>query len=419
MFRHYTKSNSARCAGLVLCGLALMVLSLAPAPSPASAPAPGEFEDWRLPLPAGRWVISRGPCGSGGAYTHQCGYYEDRCAIDLTSDSGSMEHVPVLAPQAGQVFFMGTRQDSGLALLLQHPDGRVTALMHLSQIVVGPEQRVRQGQVVAYVGNTGSSGRAHLHFHVQPNTVERNCVPLDGLDEINVIKASAVSHNLAWSALTLPDPPATLPAWLPLDEAAPDTGTPLLRAPTRLVLAPLARVDLPLAISNSVLTRYDVYYAGRRLQPTSETPEQSVFVVSLSAPLAAGEYERLVQLRPTNTAATGQTFRLRLSVRAPPDTSAGESIVLISPAFAGPANYAELRAPPRLCWTEPAAAGPAPLRFRAMVVGAQAADSGWISDTCWQTPALAQGTYYWKVFVRDGDGFMNRTNQRPFVFRLR
>jgi hypothetical protein len=54
-----------------------------------------------------------------------------------------------------------------------------------------------------------------------------------------------------------------------------------------------------------------------------------------------------------------------------------------------------------------------------MVAGPQFADSGWIADQCWQTPALPKGTYFWKVFVRDGNGHMNRTNQRPYVFRLR
>ncbi len=418
MFKHYTKGTDRARRGVWL--LALVALCAAAfAPPPAPVPAQAGFEGWRLPLPAGRWVISRGPCGSGGLFTHPCGYYEDRCAIDLTSASGSMEHVPVLAPQDGQVFFMGTRLDSGLALLLQHADGRVSALMHLSKIVVAPDQRVRQGQVVAYAGNTGSSSRAHLHFHVQPNTVERNCVPLDGLDEIDVIKATAVSHNLAWSALTLPDPPASLPAWLPLAEAAPDAGSPPIRTPARLVLAPLGRMDLPIAIPNTLLSANAVYFAGRRLLPAAETPDRSVYLISLSAPLAAGEYERLVQLRPIGTAATGQTIRLRLSVRPPAETSAGQAVVLISPAFVGPANYSELRAPPTLCWTEPAVAGPPPLVFRAMVVGAQPADSGWIADTCWQTPPLVPGTYYWKVFVRDGSGLMNRTNQRPFVFKIR
>jgi hypothetical protein len=67
----------------------------------------------------------------------------------------------------------------------------------------------------------------------------------------------------------------------------------------------------------------------------------------------------------------------------------------------------------------PAQAGPPPLAFRVMVTGPTPADSGWMTESCWQTPALARGTYAWKVFVRDADGHMNRTNQRPWVFQMR
>lgn len=382
-------------------------------PTTAQAPFPTDFSAWHLPLPAGEWVVSRGPCGVG-QFHHQCGYYEDHCAIDLTSAAGSMEGVPVLAPHDGQVFFMGTRTDSGLALLLEHPDGRVSALMHLSKIVVTPDQLVRQGQVVAYAGNTGSSGRAHLHFHVQPNTVERDCVPLAGLDDINYLKTTAISRNLPWTALDLVDPPSTLPAWLAF---AGEAGLP-----ARVTLAPLGRVTVPIAIAAAQLKVADPYYASRRLVAVSTTPTYSTFTLTLLAPRPAGTYERLVQLRPNDAAAPGArttSLRLPLTVAPPPNASAASEIVLISPAFVGPANYSEHRNAPRLCWNVPAVAGRAPLRFRAMVVGTEAADSGWVRESCWQVPPLPPGTYYWKVFVRDADGFMNRTNQRPFVFKIR
>jgi murein DD-endopeptidase MepM/ murein hydrolase activator NlpD len=396
----------------------LLALMAGSGASPASAQAqwPTDFSAWHLPLPAGTWTISRGPCGAG-AYQHQCGYYEDHCAIDLTSPLGGMEGVPVLAPMDGRVFFMGTRADSGLALLLQHPDGRVSALMHLARIVVGPDQPVAQGEVVAYAGSTGSSGRAHLHFHVQPNTVERNCLPLDGLDVINLPKSTAVSHNLAWTNLTLVDPPGTLPFWLPQTLGA-ITG-PVV--PSGLVLPPASRASLPIALPAAQAAGAGVYYLGRRLLPALDGAGLTVFNLDLAAPPAEGDYEREVVVRSVSASgiATSTTVRLRLSVASPADTSAGASIVLISPAFVSPPNYSAHRALPRLCWSEPAVAGQPPLRFRAMVVGPQLADSGWIAATCWQAPTLPPGTYYWKVFVRDGAGYMNRTNQRPFVFRVR
>jgi len=54
-----------------------------------------------------------------------------------------------------------------------------------------------------------------------------------------------------------------------------------------------------------------------------------------------------------------------------------------------------------------------------IAAGPGAADSGWISELCYTTPSLAPGTYFWKVFVTDGAGLMNRTNQRPLAVVIR
>jgi len=399
--------------------LSLALALLLPALSSASSASaqivrPADFTGWHLPVPAGQWLISRGPCGAGGLFTHQCGYYEDHCAIDLTPLAGSMEHVPVLAPLEGQVFFIGTRADSGLTLLLEHADGRVSALMHLAKIVVAPDQRVAQGQVVAYAGNSGSSTRPHLHFHVQPNVVERACLDLATLDETDLRTMTVTSHNLAWTDLVLADPPADLPAWLPF-LAPPGTRTAL---PARLILAPGARVELPIALETASLPPGGLTYAGQPLLAAAESAGRTAFIVPLAAPAAPGEYARLLPLRGhPGRRAVGRALRLSFAVRDPAP-AAGLGVVLISPAFVRPANWSRLTAAPELCWSEPASAGPAPLLFRVRVVGPAPADSGWIEAACWQSPALPPGTYHWKVFVRDGLGFMNRTNQRPFVFTL-
>jgi hypothetical protein len=211
------------------------------------------------------------------------------------------------------------------------------------------------------------------------------------------------------------DPPSSLPAWLPF-LSPPGTRTAL---PARLVLSPGASVALPIALETASLPPGGLTYAGQPLLPADQTSEYTAFFVPLTAPSASGEYARLLPLRngPGRRAA-GRALRLNFAVRDPAHTAA-DGIVLISPTFVRPANGSSLAVPPNLCWSEPASAGPAPLLFRVRAVGPASADSGWISATCWQTPALPPGSYAWKVFVRDGQGFMNRTNQRPFVFSLR
>ncbi len=377
-----------------------------------AVPSAANFAGWHLPVPAGTWQISRGPCGSRAPFSHQCGYYEDSCAFDLTPLSESMLSVPVLAPQAGRVFFLGTRDDSGMTVMLRHDDGRISALMHLSKVVVGLDQRVTRGQVVAYAGNTGSSTRAHLHFHVQPNAVERSCLPLTGLDEIDPVRMTVRSHNLAWSALVLIDPPERLPAWLALSP-----NGPAGRAP-RLVLAPSAVTRLPVAIDDKRLGAQNLFFQGRPLTPTLKLLGQTVFEVALNGPAASGNYQAPLRLQTAAGVTATTTLTVAYTVRPPVDTSAALGVILVNPTFVSPVNWANLSQTPKLCWSEYASAGAAPLSFRVMVAGPTTADSGWQAGTCWTPPTLSRGTYFWKVFVRDARGYMNRTNQRPLAFKI-
>ena len=349
-------------------------------------------------------------------YTHQCGYYEDECAFDLTPVDGSMLNVPVLAPQAGRVFFLGTRIDSGLAVFLQHADGRVSALMHLSKVVVGPDQPVAQGQVVGYAGATGSSTKPHLHFDVQQNAVERTCLPLYGIDEVDSRLMTLRSHNLAWQDLVLPDPPMNLPAWLPLQSGG--VQAPAVLLPRLVELAPAAQADVPIAVAGAFLGNQSVYYAGRPLLATASVNGYVLFTVHVTAPADPGDYQGSLDFHVAGPVTGAPSLTLNYRVRTPMDSRAGAGLVWINPRPVSPPAYSAFPAPPALCFTEPAVAGPAPLTFRIIVAGPVQADSGWMAATCWTPPPLPRGTYYWKVFVRDGQGHMNRTNQRPVVFRI-
>ena len=373
-----------------------------------------DFSSWHLPLPAGQWTISRGPCGSAVPYNHACGYYEDQCGVDLTPISGSMESVPVLAPQAGRVFFLGSRFDAGLAVMLRHADGRLSALFHLSKAVVGLDQFVGQGQVIGYAGGTGSASKPHLHFHVQWNAVERNCIELKGLDDLNYLTTTAISRNRAWTDLTLPDPPDALPDWLPLQLSTPPLETVSL--PAKLLLTPGAQIHLPIAVASANATD-NLLMDGTILKPTRHTKDQILFSVPIIAPGQGGYYEKTFW--PVVSGQRGAGVTLRYVVRSAPDTSPGQDMILVNPSFASPTNWVSLSLPPRLCWWEEASAGKSPLRFRVLVVGPTPADSGWMSDLCWQTPDLKPSTYFWKVFVRDARGYMNRTNQRPYAFMIK
>jgi len=54
-------------------------------------------------------------------------------------------------------------------VILKHPSGFKTLYGHLSKIKVKPQQIVKAGEVIGYVGSTGRSTGPHLHYEIQLN----------------------------------------------------------------------------------------------------------------------------------------------------------------------------------------------------------------------------------------------------------
>ena len=63
--------------------------------------------------------------------------------------------------QAGEVGGLGQ------AVFIAHGFGVTTRYGHMSRIEVRPGQRVKRGDVVGRVGNTGRSTGYHLHYEVR------------------------------------------------------------------------------------------------------------------------------------------------------------------------------------------------------------------------------------------------------------
>ena len=57
----------------------------------------------------------------------------------------------------------------GYYIMLNHGDGFGTLYAHCSIIVADAGQQVKKGQVIGYIGNTGRSYGAHLHFECWHN----------------------------------------------------------------------------------------------------------------------------------------------------------------------------------------------------------------------------------------------------------
>ena len=77
---------------------------------------------------------------------------------------------PVRSAADGEVVYRGSELDGyGNLLLIKHDDGFVTAYAHNDVMLVRKGQKVRQGQVIAKVGQTGSAPEPQLHFEIRQN----------------------------------------------------------------------------------------------------------------------------------------------------------------------------------------------------------------------------------------------------------
>ena len=54
----------------------------------------------------------------------------------------------------------------GKRIEIDHGFGYITLYAHLSEFNVKEGQKVKRGDVIGYVGNTGTSTAAHLHYEV-------------------------------------------------------------------------------------------------------------------------------------------------------------------------------------------------------------------------------------------------------------
>jgi murein DD-endopeptidase MepM/ murein hydrolase activator NlpD len=89
-------------------------------------------------------------------------------------DFGAPYGAPIYAATDGIVVFAGRHGGHGNYIRLNHNGGMATGYAHMSRFAVGMGSRVRQGQVIGYVGSTGLSTGPHLHYELYRGGVAIN-----------------------------------------------------------------------------------------------------------------------------------------------------------------------------------------------------------------------------------------------------
>ncbi len=86
--------------------------------------------------------------------------------VNIAAPAGT----PVRAAAAGEVVYRGSELDGfGNLLLVKHSEGYVTAYAHNDAMLVKKGDRVRKGQVIAKVGDSGAVTSPQLHFEIRQN----------------------------------------------------------------------------------------------------------------------------------------------------------------------------------------------------------------------------------------------------------
>jgi murein DD-endopeptidase MepM/ murein hydrolase activator NlpD len=110
------------------------------------------------------------------------GNYQFHSGIDIAAPVGT----PIRATANGTVIKHGWYGVLGNVIILQHENGLITVYGHSKEIKVRKGTKVQQGEVIAFVGTTGSSTGYHCHYAVFNNGIAVNPLPylhVDGNQE--------------------------------------------------------------------------------------------------------------------------------------------------------------------------------------------------------------------------------------------
>ena len=130
-------------------------------------------KEWYWPLPGIYYISSV----FGGRYHPITGKWHNHGGTDIPAAGGTK----IYAAQDGVVTTVSKNKNSsyGWYCIITHANGRATLYAHMrSKAVVKEGQTVSKGDLVGYVGTTGSSTGNHLHFELRINGEKSNVLLL-------------------------------------------------------------------------------------------------------------------------------------------------------------------------------------------------------------------------------------------------
>jgi LysM repeat protein len=157
----------------------MLVIPVDPAQGPnlsTGAPAdPVDPVQFQCPIAGGQIIQTFGPT-SFAIEPPFGGYLHFHTGIDLLAGYGTQ----IVAAAGGRVTAAGPADYFGIRVEVTDSFGLVEVYAHMSQVAVAVGQEVHQGEKVGYVGSTGLSIGAHLHFQLEVGGMPTAPGPLIG-----------------------------------------------------------------------------------------------------------------------------------------------------------------------------------------------------------------------------------------------
>jgi murein DD-endopeptidase MepM/ murein hydrolase activator NlpD len=111
------------------------------------------------------WPVEGDISSDFGWRVNPFNYYTKEYHSGLDIAAGMWE--PIVAPADGVVTFSGYKYGYGWTITIEHGYGIDTLYAHCCRLSASRGQKVTRGDVIAYVGQSGSATGPHLHYEVQ------------------------------------------------------------------------------------------------------------------------------------------------------------------------------------------------------------------------------------------------------------
>jgi len=387
------------------------VLILALAFNPSSGSAQGGTccdAGWKLPLPAGNWLITQGDKDS--CVSSHCAptWVVNEYALDIVSASEKnikTMGAPVLAPADGTVidqFWDG--YGGGNVLKIEHgKGGPVTLYMHLSDYSVGKNTVVKQGDQVAKIGSSGTSTGAHLHVMVlKSNTGTKIGLKISSWDgNTSFFTGTKISSTNGAGSITLqePTPPVSV------------QGAPSLSQPDNLSSLSQNKEITLIWNSSANASQYQVDLWGDPYGSMTPCDWQSGTSCRIGT-MYPGTFSWHVRARN----ASGQesewsntwTFTIQGPTQTPPPPPTKTATPLpqspFTPSLRDPSNGADFSQSKDIwfSWNYVSDANQYYLEYWGGPYGTL--NSGWINDVAYHVGTMWPGKYKWHVKARGQNG---------------